>query len=74
MHDEIWAKTTILLSLGSLLHWPSLAGLVMPTPEDQLIRNHNYFILDPTDLCGSESRSVRFNFPSMMPPSNFRLL
>lgn len=74
MHDEIWAKTTILLSLGDLLQLPSLAGLVMPTPEDQLIRNHNYFILDPTDLCGSEFRLVRFNFPSMTPQINFRLL
>lgn len=34
MNVEIWAKTTILVSLGGLLHLPSPAGLVMQTPED----------------------------------------
>lgn len=67
MHDEIWAETAILLSLGGLLHLPSLAALVMQTPEDQVIRNQSYFFLGPTDLHWSESRPVRFNFLSVTP-------
>lgn len=34
MHAEIWAKTTILLSLGSWPHLSSPAELVTPSPED----------------------------------------
>lgn len=34
MHAEIWAKTTILLSLGSRLHLSNPAELVTPSPED----------------------------------------
>lgn len=61
MHAEICAKTTTLLSLGGLLHLPSLTGLVTQTPEDYLIRNQSDFFLDPT------VRSVIFNFLSMTP-------